>query len=309
MQSQRAASATNMPILYSPFQSNAEIEHHLVPVVQCLDCPEKVCFEISTCYENSSIKPHLNRVDHCQIRHNRKHEAWRAAHNGCFWPSIGQYGSSSAALQEHGLSILAVKTKDLNFLKRVLPEKCTVLEKDNSHRSALHWACQLGRQDMAELLVRFGASLDDYDDQAQTPLDLALDVSKDFAIRLIQILAEEKRNESWFAADTPLVLACRLNRLSVVEGLVDAGADVNEPTINFAIAIAVRHASWEVVHYLLAKGAVLGVVDIVHIRRLVDKRAGTYIGSDYQDALEKIKLLEQHGLNFGDKIEALSTLL
>lgn len=281
-----------------------QFKPHWVPVVQCLDCLGQECFEVSPFQENHAIKEHLRRHDHRLIRSNRKREAWLAAHDGFPWPSIHELERNFAALDDQKLLILAVRTQNINVLRKLLEDGCRVQEKDKSHQSALHWACKLGHRDMAELLVRYGAALDDYDDKVQTPLDLALEVSVDFAVGLVRVLAEVKRNESEFATETPLVYACRFNRLSVVEGLVETGADVNETTINFPLAIAVRHASWEVVRYLLSKGACLQVIDMFHLQHLAKKRAGTYIGSDYQDAAEKIKLLKRHGIKFGRKTRA-----
>lgn len=299
--------ASSMYLLATTSNGDREFQPQFVPVIRCLDCPSQELFEISPFQpfqDMRVIKEHLNRSDHCLVRSKRKRESWVAAHGGSSFPSIHQLEHNFGALEKQKLLILAVKTQDVKVLSRLLKDVRTVHEKEKGDRTALHWACELGRQEMAELLIRFGANLDDRDDQEQTPLDLALKVGLDFAMKLVRVLAEVRQNESKFANDTPLVLACRLNRLSVVEGLVEDGADVNETTINFPLAIAVRHASWEVVRYLLSKGAYPQVVDMFHLRRLAEKKAGTHVGSDYQDAAEKIRLLKRHGLKFWRKTKA-----
>jgi ankyrin repeat protein len=182
-----------------------------------------------------------------------------------------------------------------------------VQEEDDMQRTALHWACELGHQDMAELLVRRGASLDTHDQQVQTPLDLSLKSDVATAVRLVQVLADVKfeeyladlrLDESMKAYKTAIVLACGFNRLAIVQGLVDAGADVNERSMNSPLAIAVRYSSWDVVQYLLSKGAAVQTIALFDLQELDKKMAGARAGSEYQDAAEKITLLSQYGLNF-----------
>ena len=212
-----------------------------------------------------------------------------------------------APLGKQKLLIHAVMTKNIDRLTGLLDGGYRVEEKGDMQRTALHWACELGYQDMAELLVRHGASLDNHDGRVETPLDLLLKSDVSMAIRLVQVLAEVKfedslavvgLDESLKAYQTAIVLACRFNRLAIVEGLVDAGSDVNERTMNSPLAIAIRYASWEVVQYLLSKGAAVQSIGLFDLREVNKKMVGARVGSEYQDAVEKITLLRQYGLNF-----------
>ena len=159
---------------------------------------------------------------------------------------------------------------------------------------------------MAELLIRYGAKADDYDGYGQTPLDIAFDVGGvGAAANLIQVLARIKQKESPRTFESPLEMGCRFDRLTVIEELINVGANVNPSTINSPLEIAIRHSSSEVMQFLIAKGASLKDITTIDLRKLIEKRDGTYIGSLFPDAAEKISLLKFYGLD----VDAQETVL
>jgi hypothetical protein len=234
------------------------------------------------------------------VRSNRRHEAWLAANDGFSWPSIRQLDCNSDALSDQTLLILAVKKHDVRVLGRLLNDGFKVQEKDSSQRSAVHWACFLGRNDMAELLIRYGAQLDERDSGSQTPIDLAMETSGlAVAMNLVQVLAQVQQQQSPRTYDTPLALACHLGQLAVVEAMVGAGADVNERGVNSPLEIALRDATWPVVQLLLHAGAYTGTISQQDRVLLRNKRDGLLLGgeTDYTDAENKTMLLKGYGLD------------
>ena len=294
--------ATRTPI-YRPqtFAFNPDgFQHQFVPTVRCLDCADQVLFSVSPLQSLQPIKDHLNRADHWSVRANRRHEAWLAANGGFSWPSIRQLDCNSEALSGQTLLILAVKKHDVRVLGRLLNDGFKVQEKDSSQRSALHWACFLGRNDMAELLIRYGAQLDEQDSELQTPIDLALLTSGiAVAVSLVQMFAQIQREQSPRTCDTPLALACHIGQLAVVEAVVEAGADVNERRVNSPLELALRDATWPVVQLLLHAGAYTNTISQQDRVLLRNKRDGIFFGeeSNYTDADNKVMLLKGYGLD------------
>lgn len=180
--------SSHPPNVFDP--SRAAVSSHYVAMIRCLDCSHKP-FPVSPFESPRPIKDHLNLPGHYQLRLHRKHEAFVDAHGGSPWPSIQQLDKNTSKLGDQSLLILAVKKYDVQVLGRLLKDGFKVQEKDTSQRSALHWACVLGRLDMAELLVQYGAELGDRDAESQTPIDLALQMSGvAAAMSLIEVLAQ-----------------------------------------------------------------------------------------------------------------------
>jgi ankyrin repeat protein len=225
-----------------------------------------------------------------------------AAHDGSPLPSIQQLGRNSAALSDQTLLILAVKKHDIHVLEWLLKDGFKVQEKDSSQRSALHWACFLGRNDMAELLVRYGARLDERDAELQTPVDLALETSGvAVGMSLVQVLAQVQQKQSPRIRETALALACHLGQLTIVEAMIETGAGVNERGVNTPLELALRDATWPLVQVLLCAGAYTNTITHHHRVLLMNRRDGFLVGGggkkDYADAENKIMLLKGYGLD------------
>lgn len=282
--------------------SNPAFRLEYVPCIRCLDCSDERLFAVSPFDGIKAVIDHLSVPHHWVARRNIELAAECASRDSSSWPAYADFVNDIAALTDQTLLIVAVKKHGLGLVRQLLREGFSVNGKDSEDRSALHWACCLNQLDVAEALVSHGASLGDVDCHGQTPLDIIMDVcGVNGAVNLIHILSRYEQNRSAVTFDSALALACRFNRLPVIERLLLDGADVNAPTINAPLALAIRHASWEVVQLLLSKGADLQGIRSVHLHDLVRKRDGQDLGTSYPDAAEKIAVLKCYELDVDAK--------
>ena len=209
--------------------------------------------------------------------------------------SVFQLEDRYFALTGQTILILAVKRYAIYVLEHLLDEGLKAQRRDSGRRTALHWACYLGRFDMAGILIRKGARLDDQDAQNHTPIDVAVQAGfVDAAVNLVEAEAEIIQDS------TPLARACRHSQLQIIERMVRSGVNANHGDITLSLDVALYWAPWKAVQLLLEAGQDgTDTVSAVDITLLCNKKDGVYTGppSAYRDAAEKLALLEQHGLN------------
>lgn len=137
-----------------------------------------------------------------------------------------------------------------NLVKAIIAAGANVNSAEtDSGETALHTAACGGRSDIVEMLIAGGARIDPRDHYAPHSISRAL--------------AERTKKPEDQDGSTPLALACRLGRASVVKVLLAAGANVN--TANSAgmtpLHMAASQGHVDVIRLLVAKGAKLTLKD------------------------------------------------
>jgi hypothetical protein len=285
-----------------------------VPTIKCLHCPDDP-FLVLPYYGIGYVEDHLNSASHARfvrLKEIAKSQTAREAllitagarvittalaKLGEGQPSIQGLNEDYSRRSGQTLLILSVKNAEVHILRHLLDEGLKVTGKDDwPRRSALHWSCILGRCDIAEILMRYGAKLDEPDRNFETPLDLARRSNGvDAAVSLIEVDARVRaENKPPNAAETPLALACRYGDVAVIEAMIANGANVNEGGFNPPLEVAIKKASWSIVQTILAAGANVNSISFVARSTLIGD--APYGGVVYPDSEEKISLLKQYGL-------------
>ncbi|CAJ0544352.1 Ff.00g035730.m01.CDS01, partial [Fusarium sp. VM40] len=154
---------------------------------------------------------------------------------------------------------LAIFLRLKDVAKHIINERKYDLKHRSKHNmSALHYACALGDQETAELLIDSGSEVDIKTDKGETPLILAIDVgSNSVAELLISRGADISLNN--IEGRTPLHLASRHGDLKMVKQLIESGAKIAASTNhNYTpLLYAAVNGHSEVVTLLLNEGAQL----------------------------------------------------
>ena len=310
-----------LPILRSArhFDDTTYVEQY-VPTVRCLDCPDEYLLIPSSnvlgiAEEHFSSSKHIRQV---RLRHITETGIFRKS----LYRSMDLYPDQRMTMADLATAelnleqldgilwycerttfiILATKEYPIEVLKFFIDEKLNVLSVDSFGRSALHWACDLGQVHKAELLIRHGLRLHVRDVDYHTPLDLAISDNTPShpttTIDPITLIEAEAKAESFYSS-TPLVIACRCDRLDVVEKLVESGASVYDGGLSSPLEIAVRWGGARLVEFLLERGADANSVSRMDIVSLEGKNERLYRGNQplYDAAEEKLSLLKDYGLH------------
>jgi hypothetical protein len=309
----------HMPILHPTQQLDDTIYvQQYVPTIVCLDCPNEYLL-IPSSQVLGIAEDHFSSSEHI-----RRVKLRRVAESGIFREalfrtlplesgqreamadltaremSLSELDTEVFMGESNTLVILATKSYSIEVLQFFLEEKLNIFSVDQRGRSALHWASDLGFIDKAELLIQHGLRLHVRDAQYQTPLDLAVGRGgSDFAIRLVEAESKAESIATALISSTPLVVACRCDRLDVVQQLFERGANVNESGSSPPLEISIRWGSPALVRFLLEQGARTSDLSGQDIVLLEKKRERFYTGPQplYRDAEEKISLLKQYGLD------------
>jgi len=156
--------------------------------------------------------------------------------------------------------IEAAKKNDCDSLEREIAKGGGVDQRDESGRTALHWAVQEGRCGIVSRLLEAGATVDATDSEGITPLALAIGENR---IGVVDALIEGGADVDLiipaFANGTVLHLACSWGQLKMVRRIVDA----SDRSINLCdddkmtpLAFAFEAKAPRVVHFLLVRGAI-----------------------------------------------------
>ena len=110
---------------------------------------------------------------------------------------------------------------EVESARALLKQGANPNEKDESGRTALHWACQEGRIKIIRLLIKFGAQVDATDNLGFTPLATAAGEGNCKMVKeLLKAGADANLRVHSDSNGTALHLACAWDHLDVVKLLV-----------------------------------------------------------------------------------------
>lgn len=303
----------------------AEYMQQYVPTIRCLDCTDEYLLIPSSAVlgiaeDHFASSEHIRRV---KLRRVADSGILREAFDrmlvlDCWFPSPQRKQMADLITREKSLSALdaelselslgqgdtlvisAVKKYATEILQVFLDENLNTSSVDQRGRSALHWACELGEFDKAELLISHGLQLHARDAQRTTALDLAVR-NKGIvpAVALVEVESRAESIKSPLHSITPLAIACRCNRDDVVHEILERGADVNESGSSSPLEMALRWGDYSLVRLLLERGARPQIISGLDLLLLKRGRHGDDAGSVplYRDANEKIAILQRFGLS------------
>ena len=120
----------------------------------------------------------------------------------------------------------AAKNGDTEAVQRLLKQGIPVNASQPDGFTALHWAAQQDKADMADLLIRSGEKVNVADNYGVTPLLLAC---TNGSVPMVDLLLKAGANPNAAQAygETVLMTCARTGALDAVKALLDRGADVN----------------------------------------------------------------------------------
>jgi ankyrin repeat protein len=120
----------------------------------------------------------------------------------------------------------SVKDGDSSLVRRLIVLKLDVNATEPDGASALHWAVERDRVDLADMLLKAGARPDMANDYGVTPLTLA--AANGNAPIIVQLIeGGAKPNTALPTGETALMTAAHTGRIEAVRALINHGADVN----------------------------------------------------------------------------------
>ena len=121
----------------------------------------------------------------------------------------------------------AAKTQDTEAVQRLLKQGVSVNSSQPDGFTALHWAAQRDKADMADALIRAGEKVNAADSYGVTPLSLACtNGSVPMVDMLLKAGADPKAAQVVYR-ETVLMTCARSGALDAVNALLARGADVN----------------------------------------------------------------------------------
>ena len=192
------------------------------------------------------------------MRVRRSTGRWRVA--AALAACVGGTGLSAEAAGNDATLADAVQHGDTAAVRSLLAQQVDVNAAQDTGATALHWAVYLGAADTAALLIGAGADADAPNNYGVTPLGLA---SKNGDAAIIEQLLRAGVDpndplQAMNAGETPLMHAARAGQVDAVTALVNAGADVNaQETWNQQSALmwAAAEGHVSIVQTLIVHGA------------------------------------------------------
>ncbi|XP_030751626.1 ankyrin repeat domain-containing protein 27-like [Sitophilus oryzae] len=132
-------------------------------------------------------------------------------------------------VNEHNQNFLIFSCigNNIELIELLLSLEFNINFKDYCGKTALHYAAQLGFQDVLMLLINFGADVNIADNDKNTPLHLASDRGHENCVNaLIYSSNLVELNLQNFSGDTPLFLAAKWGYINIVKVLLEGGASV-----------------------------------------------------------------------------------
>jgi uncharacterized protein len=151
----------------------------------------------------------------------------------------------------------AAKNRDTEAVQRLLKQGIPVNGAQPDGFTALHWAAQWDKADMADLLIRAGGKVSAADNYGVTPLSLAC---TNGSVPMVDMLlkAGASPNTVQVYGETVLMTCARTGALDAVKALLARGADVNAKETaegQTALMWAAAEGHTEVVRALIERGA------------------------------------------------------
>ncbi|HJN45749.1 MAG: ankyrin repeat domain-containing protein [Vicinamibacterales bacterium] len=176
--------------------------------------------------------------------------------------AVGLGIAVSAAGQEAPLAD-AVERGDAAIVRSLLEQQVDVNAAQGDGATALHWAVYLNDAETTAALIRAGAIVNAANNYGVTPLGLA---SRNGNATIIQQLVTagvdpNDPQQAVNASETPLLLAARSGQVDAVEALLDAGAEINAQEAwngQSALMWAAAEGHVPVVERLIVRGAGIG---------------------------------------------------
>ena len=151
----------------------------------------------------------------------------------------------------------AAKNQDTEAVRRLLKQGVPVNASQPDGFTALHWAAQWDKADMADLLIRAGEKVSAVDNYGVTPLSLAC---TNGSVPMVDMLlkAGANPNAAQVYGETVLMTCARTGALDAVKALLARGADVNVKETSdgqTALMWAAAEGHTKVVRALIERGA------------------------------------------------------
>jgi uncharacterized protein len=166
-------------------------------------------------------------------------------------------GALAGAPEDVGSLVNAVKAGDLRAVQKELQARHNPNEAEADGTTALHWAVEENRADLAQALLAAGANVNAANHLAMTPLAVAL-TGGNSAMTELLLKAGANPRVPVPELGTPLLAAAHMGDTPVIEALLKAGVDVNEAEPfagQTALMLAADQGHDEAVKTLIAGGA------------------------------------------------------
>ncbi|XP_046672408.1 ankyrin repeat domain-containing protein 17-like isoform X4 [Homalodisca vitripennis] len=130
-------------------------------------------------------------------------------------------------------------------------------ETDSNHDTALTLACAGGHEELVELLLSRGATIEHRDKKGFTPLILAATAGHEKVVEILMNHAADMEAQSERTKDTPLSLACSGGRYEVVDLLLNRGANKEHRNVSdyTPLSLAASGGYVNIIKLLLTHGA------------------------------------------------------
>jgi ankyrin repeat protein len=212
-----------------------------------------------------------------------------------------EYGDLRHGQTGYRLLTHAVGLNKVEMLKTLLNGGLRASAEDKDGRTALHFACYLGKTEMAVVLTQHCAKHWERDSRGFRPIDIA--IKQGHIDTALQVLASSERGrDKWWR--TTLDKACRSGYVELVKVLIKDGAMnpiIDGYSCTSPLEAAIEYGPPIITELLLAAGARLDLVSHRHFRRLKQNSDPVALGmrhTDYQCAAEKVHILRQYGLDW-----------
>jgi ankyrin repeat protein len=151
----------------------------------------------------------------------------------------------------------AAKNQDTEAIRRLLKQGVPVNASQPDGFTALHWAAQWDKAELADLLIRAGEKVNAADNYGVTPLSLAC---TNGSVPMVDMLlkAGANPNAAQVYGETVLMTCARTGALNAVKALLVRGVDVNAKETadgQTALMWAAAEGHTEVVRALIERGA------------------------------------------------------